>query len=374
MIRRFAIRFFTLCLLALFVAGTQPVLAQAPQQTDEITLLTPAFASDTPGLGANVSLILGLQIWQTLRQAPFPNPKGLYFGDGKIVWSMEGPPPTSHREAEAQARNVSVLAQIVLWGEAVPYGDGVIVETHLSLPDYRDFRTRRNELWSVDPGDGMPVVCDVPRRRISFEPIVLRPDIVASYGRGASLPVFADKAMKRRIGRLGQNFTAIEHHQDRARVVTQWRGKQLEGWVPLPLLGEQRSEIVDFVGGIIRIYRADWAGARALFDRVLDNPAVPTEVRIDAALYNARAAVNLARDPRADIRKAAAYGARTKRLVVYGTMADLWADVMERRGSDPRSTRQSLKSHEAYFPAQDPWLGEAYRALTVREQRTRDDP
>jgi hypothetical protein len=115
---------------------------------DQITAYVPAF--DGPGaLGQNVATTLTLQIWHTFRQTPWPNPNKLDFGKGLIVWDPRPLATQSHSEAERRATDLEVLAQIVLWGKAYSYGQGVVVQSYVSIPLYEDFREKKREIWQV---------------------------------------------------------------------------------------------------------------------------------------------------------------------------------------------------------------------------------
>ncbi len=365
------IRLLTVAVLLTALAPTR-IWAQGTESdrpTDQISLLAPSFVSETPALGRNVSTVLGLQVWRTLRQAPTPNPKELHFGDGAVYWSPDTPPPLSHAEAESRARRIAVLAQMVFWGETFRYADAVIVEPHLSLPRYRDFRVRRNELWTLKFGRDTRLTCDVPRRRYSFEPIILRPDIVDRYTSPVGLSVYADTDFTQEIGTLDARFTAIEVHGDKALVVTRNDGRSIRGWVPLEPLSESRSEVTDFVAGVLRIYRADWEGAMAMFARVLENENAPTDIRVDAALYRARAAAALGLDPRTDAAVAAKLGARSRQVAIYTTMADLAALRQGRRDTNPAETLASLHQAGPYFEPNDAWFEQAVTVLNMVRRR-----
>lgn len=64
----------------------------------------------------------------------------------------------------------------------------------------------------------------------------------------------------------------------------------MKGLVRLPNLSSTHSEIVDFVGGLIRVLRHDWPGALELLGNVVKTSEAPNGVKVDAYLYMAVAA------------------------------------------------------------------------------------
>ena len=255
---------------------------------DEVRVFIPAFES--PGsLGLNVATVLNLQIWQTLRRAPTPNPLGLSFGDGLVIWDENPLERPSHADAEQAGALDQISADMVLWGKAYAYGGGVVVQSHLTFSDGNLRRRARPEQWNihVPTGDGgVELTADVPARRYTFEPIVLGSDVVARYSAPAALKIYSAKEGGAELGTLNaQLFKARQHEGDNVLVVSNPGPAQVKGWVRLPRLSASRVEVVDFVGGLIRVMRADWNGARTLIKRVVENTHTPTALRIDSLLY-----------------------------------------------------------------------------------------
>ena len=337
----------------LFVAST-------PSAEDDISLLVPSFQSDQGALGRAVSTYLGLQIWATLVWARGEQS----FGHGNVFWGPALTSPPSFNTAEFRAKSRAVLAQLVLWGEAFEYGDGVIAESHLSLPQYKDFREHNNEIWSVNIGD-TTLKADLPRRRYSFEPVILRPTVVERYGSVVELPIFEDQTFEKRKGVLGIRFRAEKVLLHAAKV----RSGNDVGWLPLMQLAERPSEVVDFVAGIIRIYRGDWMGARELFQRVLEKQFAPTEIRVDSALLRARAAAELGIDPRPDIEKAELSGAVTRTVFQYAIISDIQFALKSGHDKSLSRARSRLEEAKMYFAKDDPWLMSAQKAIEILHNR-----
>lgn len=264
---------------------------------DEIRLFVPVF--EGPGsLGKNVATIMNLQIWRTLRREPDRNPQGEDFGRGMIVWSTTPLAIASHDHAEELATHDNIFSQFVLWGETFNYGKGVISQTYLSIPRFSDhqrdgmtlddFRDNHNELWQVttltDKG-AIKLTLDIPTRRYEFSPIVLSNSIVKKYSLPSRLIMYKEADVSSEIiSEVGDKYIGIEPRGHYQYIYS--NGKR--GWVYLPDLAKERNEVVDFIGGIIRIYRADWLGAKELMDNVINNSSTPTALKIDALLYKGR--------------------------------------------------------------------------------------
>lgn len=335
---------------------------------DRITLYTPPFEGPA-ALGASVATILNLQIWQTLRGAPSPNPKSLLFGQGVVVW---GRPlkKYSHNDAEARAKEISLLAQFVFWGKVYTYGEGAIAQTNLSIPDYRDFREAHPERWIINirgPDGVVKFATDIPQRRYSFEPIVLTEEVIRRYSRPAALLIYASPGSQEVIGAIGNEFTAIEQREEMVKV----RSGGKTGWVRLPQLSRSRSEVVEFVGGVIRIFRGDWAGAEALMSRVIENTRTPNELRTDAYLYKGLAASQqnqVSEEAFSEARKLSPYSKRCIVYAVMGKLSDYWRAQGSRASAEEkrnllREARRLLEENEYLFEPNDSWVSEVFGGL-----------
>src|SRR5262249_36843936 len=100
-----------------------PAAARAAENF-AIKTLVPTFAGPN-SLGANVSTILALRLWTTLRPRPDPpNPNNLYFGVGQIEWSRRVIGESPEAAIKAAIESSSHMA---LWGAVEEYGPGVVV-------------------------------------------------------------------------------------------------------------------------------------------------------------------------------------------------------------------------------------------------------
>ena len=344
-------------IVALLVAAAT---AGAFGQPRPITLLVPPF--EGPGsLGTNVATILNLQVWQTLRKAPFPNPSRLSFGEGVVTWSDRPLPSQTHDDAERSAREND--ADVVLWGKAFPYGTGVVVQSYATIS-----RAERPSIWRLampQPGTGLTLEVGLPRLRYEFRAVVLAGSIVETYTTPDALRLYPSPSGGEPIGAVGSYFTALQQNGAAALV----RSGDVTGWIRLPTLSSNRTEVVDFVGGIIRIMRSDWAGAHTLFGRVLANPQTPTALKVDSHLYRAAVLERSGSSGAEEARRAYALNPYDRATVSYVVMSLLAlatrmpATNHTQRDRTVNEARTLLESNRFLFPAGDSWFARATAAL-----------
>jgi hypothetical protein len=334
---------------------------------DQITLYVPAF--EGPGaLGQNVATILNLQIWHTFRQAPWPNPNKLDFGKGLIVWDPVPLATQSHSEAERRAKELEVFAQIVLWGKAYSYGHGVVVQSYVSIPLYEDFRDKKQEIWQVMV-KGKTIEVDIPKRRYEMAPIVLTHEVVEKYTLPNALKIYKNPDGNQPIGSVGDVFIGLQFDPNRAKV----RSGNITGWVRLPQLAENRTEVVDFVGGLVRILRGDWEGAAKLMKQVVENSLTPTSLRIDAYLYWARALEQSGMSGREVISKAYALNPYSRTTLQYAVMSDLAtlarlsAGLSSEKQQIMERIKKTVEEHAYLFPKNDPWMDQLSAVLRTAQ-------
>lgn len=313
-----------------------PVYGDVP---DQITLYLPAF--EGPGvLGQNVATVLNLRIWTTLRRKPWPdNPLNLDFGKGLIIWNPNPLAKQSHLAAEASAKNINHLAQMALWGKAYPYGDGIVVQSNMSIPQYRDFRSNRNEIWKLDYRD-ITLQTDIPRRRFEVASIVLAKDVIENYSLPSALKIYSARRGGEPIGTVGNSYRGIQLEPELglAKVIADG----VTGWVRLPQLGKRPTEVAAFVSGVIKIFRADWEGALKAMEQVINNPRTSTPLKIDAHLYAGMATEQLGKSGREHFETALALNPYAHRAVEYLLMGEVAA---LKRAEDPDFSNEPAEAN-----------------------------
>lgn len=343
-------------LVLVLAAPLAPWRAAALVNPDQITVYAPAFEGPD-ALGRNVATILQLQLWHSFRRMPWPdNPDDHDFGQAVIVWDASPLPELDHASAETAARRLDLLAQMVIWGRAYPYGGGVAVQANITLPSYQDFREASFERWRVEL-DGKVFEVDVPRRRFEVSSIVLDAPIVEKYSLPSALQIHSARRGGEVLGLVGSEMRAIQFEPNLAYV----RSGGVEGWVRLPELSRKRSELVEVAAGIVRVYRGDFEGAVASFTRVLDNPNTRTPLRIDALLYRGLAKERLGHSGRDDFLQAYDLSPFAQTTVRYLLMADLAA--LARNHLSPAAAaemhdrlRDTIERERYLFAPDDPWL------------------
>ncbi|MGF1610820.1 MAG: hypothetical protein ACFCUQ_15570 [Kiloniellales bacterium] len=331
---------------------------------DEIRLYIPRFAGPET-LARNVATTLNLSIWPTLRRIPWPdNPDNNDFGRGTIIWDHEPLDEQSHEFASRAAQHPLVNAQLVLWGKAQPYGEGVAVEVNLTLPRYQDFRERRFEIWQVALPQGT-VAVDLPRRRFELASIVMLPEALTHYNLPSANLVYAEPEMQQAIGTLGDSFVGLIFEHGRAKV----RVGDVIGWVQAPNLSKVHPEVIEMTAGILRLFRCDWEGAASSMARVISNPGTPAAVRVDAHLYRGMALEQLGKSGRDEFEEAFALNPYSRTTIRYLVMSDLAAlarqDLAATRRQELRERiAATLDQHYAIFPPDDAWLDQVEHLLS----------
>lgn len=166
------------------------------------------------------------------------------------------------------------------------------------------------------------------------------------------IPVYKDRTFTQQIGALSGDFTALEQGPNIARV----RGSGLAepGWVKLPGLSNNRSEVTDFAGGLIRIFRRDWSGAIDLLSRVTKTPSAPVSIRISSYQLMAAASQSL-HDQAGTPNRSVEYAEAAEKLNPYLRWTVKYKCMAQRRFAreatySPRTTPGSRRSKESLKP------------------------
>jgi len=371
--RRILSTVLIICLTAFFVPVGSP--ASTNQVTDEIRLFIPSF-SGPEKIGFNVSTFINLQVFKTLRKAPTPNPGNLDFGDGKIVWSNTELSAQTHRTAATLIKRWDLLAQMALWGKAWEYGNGLIVQPYLTIPRYKDFRANHFEVWSKTiefSGKTYRFNIDLPRRFFMFSLFYLDKDFIDKYKSPLSIKIYNRKNTNSGIaGSVGKKF--------RAQIVEgEWvkiRSGQANGWVRLEKYSEKPIEIIDFVGGMIRVFRNDWKGAYELFENVTAAPESNSGIKVDALLLQARALEELGRDGSRKLDEALSLSPYSYIVIKYRLMK-LVSDFQKALKSDNhedallvmQNAEQMLAINSFLLPPESPFFNELKNLILAVKSR-----
>lgn len=250
---------------AVLAAASMCNNSSAQTSRDQISPLVIQF-DGIANIGMNAATTLWLQVWSTMRRAPWPNPDNLDFGPSIARWGDRPASPSTHSSAMAIA--VQRGSHLVLWGGAVPYAGGIVVEPRVSVPDYPGHRRVRLEAWSVDYRETEYKVA-FPNRTIDWGSTSLSEAGIEFFNTPFRAPVFKTQQFEDALKPMTPFVQALEFFPGGAKVRD--RGVD-EGYVKIPNIGGGGTpDVVYLVGGITRMMRGDWNGADQLFERILRN-------------------------------------------------------------------------------------------------------
>ena len=339
------------------------VRANAVTNPDQIIVYFPVFET-TGNLGENVATVLALQLAQTMRSRPWPeNPENESFGEGMVRYTGERLDALTHNAAASAAQRIDLRAQIVVWGWTARYGADVVADVNVTLPQYRaapsigclqadilkcDFRAKNFERWAV-VRDGNEFVVDVPARRFSLSPILLKASIVERYREAAGLKIMSRPNGGEVLGTTGENWQFREFVGEAGVGLALVSSGGTLGYVTLPELSREVSSFSSTVGGILQFYRGDWERAVESFSDVLANPATQVPNRVDALLFRGAANFRMGRDGRLDFDAAAKLAPYDRTVVRYQLMGAISA-------GDATLAKQLISGNSFLFASHDEWL------------------
>jgi hypothetical protein len=264
-------------LIALLAMAGLPLaacVAPAIGQTSQprvVRVLVPAFES-SGALGNSVATVLTLRLQTTLRPYPIPNPLKLDFGRGIVNWSQNR--LEEQTPAAALERGAAAESEIVVWGYAQQYGDGVVVQSYATVSPFSTSGFGSGA-WIVR-ANGAEVRLGLPSANYQFTSLILSNEVVSHYTRPDRLQICADKGRNCYGARLTVPFRGV-------RVDGDWELVRGQGWVELPELSHAQGEVIDFTAGLIAYLREDLELADRYFSNVIESDAEGL-VRDDATM------------------------------------------------------------------------------------------
>ncbi|HEV7682809.1 MAG TPA: hypothetical protein VGO68_11845 [Pyrinomonadaceae bacterium] len=356
-----------------------PTLTLQAQDFTPVEVLIPKFQSPKrePEIGPLTASLLGFQIWRTYSTTTQGTSS---FDNADILYNSQSI-ATTYEEAEILAMSQPKKPNLVLWGKASQYGNGIVVEPNLLIrKDVGRYRLG-TKIWIVKIFKGTKsytVAVDVPSWQYEFAPIVLDPSILFqqenpnSFRPGVKIYRFKSVASEVIASVRESYIRAIKHEGDWSQVKLENLNHQV-GWIYLPNLSKNPSEVVNFCGGIIRILRKDWSGAITMFQDVLKTSNVPTAVKIDSYLYMAIAYDRIQDQAKSFSMVAEAYSldpySKTTTKYLYMSYLAQLSLVLPQRGHSAEVTKivkamqELLSRNKVLFAADDPWIKQAERVL-----------
>lgn len=335
---RHAMRRLLLALQVVLLALPGPAAAQLSG------ILVPVFDGPQP-LARNVATTLNLQVWRTLRKAPWPNPRGLDFGRGIVMYDTDVYAP---RDAADTARVLDANGiQLLLWGQVAEVGRDALVQAFLAAPPTQ---AGARALWTVKRGR-RSVTLGLPRPLFDFTPVILARDVVERYRSPDALRMCVTKALPCDAMPVGGDWQALRQEGDWASIYATDSGST--GWLHLPSLDRIPNDISDFAAALVSYYRGDFGQAARLFQRVADRPENQTATRADAATLAAIARLRDGNRSGATLATLAAASPDSLYLFQAAVMAELTLPA-----PDLPRLRRELAANRDLFEADDKWLAD----------------
>jgi hypothetical protein len=314
-----------------------------------------------PNLGQHVASTVVLQVWQTLRQ-----PKTRTGKSAGVTWDITSPPPFSFDDVGALASKICEDPQMLMWGRTWHYGDGYILDPSLAIRSPKNSKRSLGQLWSAAVGTAQPISVGLPSQLLDFKPVVLSKNLLTELNDPAFLRLYDKKTCRsvtdKYVGDYFQadEFTRIDG-QDVAIVSHRQGKKPDEGCIRMPGLSLQRSNPVNFSGGLVAFFRQEWAYAKFLLIPVANDIGERKAVRATALLYIGMASDYLGEDTIPWIEEAYNLNPYELDAIEYYCVARLRA--IAKAGTDAGTKTRHLQAiariltqRAALFPAGDHWI------------------
>lgn len=329
---------------------------------DEITLFLQTLEGPTE-FSVNVTTIIELQLMRTLRTSGGVIGKRAHFGKGRIFRNKEKLTINGFVDADNIAKSGNNLnPQGVLWGKCWLFADGVAVQTYLTLPSYEDYRSERNEVWKISIAGASNVyefLVDAPSRRYELPVIIVPTPVVQKYSTPDGMPIYSDITRTTIITHLGSDgvydFKALEHRGDFTKI----RTDKAVGWLYLPALSQANTQLIDFVSGVIRMFRSDYSGALESFSNVTES-SDSMYIRRDSLLFSTLAKAKLGRSCHSTAQGAVQLNPFSTTSVKYLVMCDLeelkMEKSLERRSVIASNILTTVSIYRKLFSDNDEWM------------------
>jgi len=330
---------------ALMVASLAAVTAADARQSPQLRLVVSKFEGQSD-LGQNVSTVVALSLWRTLRRPPENDPNAVY--SAVVVWPAASDQPVRTPQQAARLR-----AGFVVWGAASYYGDGVVVDSYLSTPESRDVYNSR---WTVRSGEAA-VSLDLPREVFHLGSDVMPARLVDHYSSPGVIAVCSTQRPGCTGPAVGDGMTGLQHD-------VEWSQVRLDsgptGWIHQPGLARVSGATAPFAGGLIAYYRGQFAYAAQQWAQIASISTAPAALKEDASslALAARLRAGTSNPTRCD----ATWDPQSVFLGQVAVMGWLDRAVMAsdaRRASAFANAATCLGLARALLEPDDPWLLQA---------------
>ncbi len=266
-----SIRKYIISVCFLLIAGSAPA--------EPLRLLVPSFLGPEI-LSQHVRTTVYLELIKAFRHVDIPL-KG-----GWILYGVDDLLEPSHNAAINAAIWPSVQADLAIWGQVYPYGNGVVVQMFLSVTPILKERKVRPEVWTIDTrkdnGEDYKIQLDIPGQFYEFEPFILPREVIIQYQKPEGLPLYRSREGDEIIAPLGKVMHFREIHGDAFLV----ESDGIEGWIKPTNILNRVSEAIPFAKGFVHFLRGDWRGSLKDFSGFLENKKITQNLRVHALIYS----------------------------------------------------------------------------------------
>jgi len=274
---------------------------------------------------------------------------------------------STHQAAIRAASWPSVRADIVVWGRASRYGDGIVVQSFLAVTPLIEQRTVHPEVWTLmarTNGEPVRLSIGLPRHYYEFEPFVLPASQVQAYTSPGGVPLYSSPTGGAVVGHAGGAFSFVEFTRDGVKL----DADHVQGWARLPPVPGSGRHAIRFAQAMVRFLRGDWAGAAADFSAVVADADVPRALKLDSQLLRGMTNEQRGRSGAADFESAYRSNPLDQvaaRCVIMGRLSAMqrMSDAAERAAGREALTAFVAKT-TPLFVADDPWLAAVRGVLT----------
>jgi hypothetical protein len=385
--------------IGLLAAGW--ITSASSQPGPAIEVLVPRFAWVGDGnLGYNVAFALNHEIFKTFSLSIPARADGRFDQADTCCLPSTATaildaalPQQSAATAIDRARRAG--AELVLWGEAWPYGNDVVVQSFLGVaaaPTGLPLSARLGEFeidypfdadgqwvaWELEAGGRTIRILGLPSDAYELPPIVFDAQALANFASFQNMPVYdcgetpcpnAAATSRREVARTGSNLRALQHVREWTLIAlpagTRPAGEPSEGWIELPIL--DAGEGMRYIGGLVHFMRGNWHRARIAFEAVAQDPGAVVGLRRDAALLLA------ATDYRLDascgrcaeaIALAKTFNPHARATAQFEVTAALATALSSNDDAVYRALLDRLASDAVLFPPNDPFTNDMTAVLT----------
>jgi hypothetical protein len=342
-------------LAAILVAATGALAAFPAVSAEPLRILVPKFTGEQ-----EVTEAVSMTVYFEMLKA-FSSSSGAERG-AWILYGQDEFDDPSHKGAVNSASWPSVRADIVVWGNATRFGDGIIIDPRITRTPISRQRKEQPEVLRADfktPTGEYDLSLANSAAFFDLEPFVLPNTFIEesdNYSKGIPIYKSADSS---KPGEFTSNVVYFLEVTDKAALV-RYDGTK-EGWIKFPRLPREDLSMVYFGQGLIHILRGDWRGATRSFEELNEFPSLPNSMRIDTNIYLGIARYKLGRSGLAEFRRASTLNGFDRDAVKFHLIG-LLLDYRQKRDRELLDELdKSIEKHQVLFSTDDPWFSDLRR-------------